>query len=107
VARQTVLQDTPPVHAARCWRARHPGNASGRDPTRLWPGRRAGRSRTYSQGTDALVQHGRRIPDQVEGREATREVEHMSKVNVDAQLTNNDSASLSRVDERLVAMQNG
>jgi hypothetical protein len=31
----------------------------------------------------------------------------MSKVNVDAQLTNNDSASLSRVDERLVAMQNG
>jgi G3E family GTPase len=34
-------------------------------------------------------------------------VNDMSKVNVDAQLTNNDSASLSRVDERLVAMQNG
>jgi G3E family GTPase len=33
-------------------------------------------------------------------------VNDMSKVNVDAQLMNNGSASLSRVDERLVAMQN-
>jgi len=30
----------------------------------------------------------------------------MSEVNVDAQLMNNGSASLSRVDERLVEMQN-
>jgi len=31
----------------------------------------------------------------------------MSEVNVDAQLMKNGSASLSRVDERLVGMQNG
>jgi G3E family GTPase len=31
----------------------------------------------------------------------------MSEVNVDAQLMKNDSASFSRVDERLVEMQNG
>ena len=31
----------------------------------------------------------------------------MSEVNVDAQLMKNGSASLSRVDERLVEMQNG
>jgi hypothetical protein len=31
----------------------------------------------------------------------------VSEVNVDAQLMKNGSASLSRVDERLVKMQNG
>jgi G3E family GTPase len=31
----------------------------------------------------------------------------MSEVNVDARLMKNGSASLSRVDERLVEMQNG
>jgi ligand-binding sensor domain-containing protein len=34
-------------------------------------------------------------------------VNDMSEVNVDAQLMKNGSASLSRVDERLVEMQNG
>jgi G3E family GTPase len=34
-------------------------------------------------------------------------VNDMSEVNVDAQLMKNDSASLSRIDERLVEMQNG
>jgi G3E family GTPase len=34
-------------------------------------------------------------------------VNDMSEVNVDAQLMENDSAALSRVDERLVELQNG
>ena len=41
------------------------------------------------------------------GLKVTVIVNDMSEVNVDAQLMKNGSASLSRVDERLVEMQNG
>jgi hypothetical protein len=55
---------------------------------------------------DGIVQRG----DQAQPAPAmgTRQnINDMSEVNVDAQLMKNGSALLSRVDERLVEMQNG
>jgi hypothetical protein len=66
--------------------------------------RRAPRRAPCTAGKTTLLNH---IPANRDGLKVAVIVNDMSEVNVDEQLMKNGSASLSRVDERLVEMQNG